>query len=127
MKNKGFTLTELLAVIVILGVISVIATTSLLKTRNEAETKEYEQVVNSIKDLGPDVYLEIGQTSRKISLSTLVKMGFLKTDKVLGKTCSEAYLIIHDSSYSDMFDVYLRCPDYQIGDNNLKNYQEYVK
>lgn len=125
MKNKGFTLTELLAVIVILGVISVIATTSLLKTRKEAETKEYEQVVNSIKDLGPDVYLEIKETRKIISLTKLKDMGYLKTDLVLGSKCNSAYLIIHDTTKSDMFDVYLECPNYKTNNTIPEDYGKY--
>lgn len=56
MKKNGFTLVELLAVIVILGIIMTIASASLTKTKKEANIREAEQIEKSIKDLGMEIY-----------------------------------------------------------------------
>ena len=48
MNKKGFTLTELLAVIVILGLITIIATTSIMGALNNAKEKMLEDKKNNI-------------------------------------------------------------------------------
>lgn len=56
MKKNGFTLVELLAVIVILGIIMTIASSSLITTKKEANMREAEKIKGSIKDIGMEVY-----------------------------------------------------------------------
>lgn len=56
MKKNGFTLVELLAVIVILGIIMTIASSSLITTKKEANIREAKQIEKSIKDLGMEIY-----------------------------------------------------------------------
>ena len=55
-NNTGFTLVELLAVIVILAIIMTIAGTNLLGTKKEANKKEAEKMEKMIEDLGPGIY-----------------------------------------------------------------------
>ena len=56
-KNiKGFTLVELLAVIVILGLIMTIAGTSLISTRKEANKEEAKNIENTITKVGEELY-----------------------------------------------------------------------
>ena len=47
MKNKGFTLVELLGVIILLGVIAVIITPNILKLENKSEKELFEDSVNA--------------------------------------------------------------------------------
>lgn len=56
MKKNGFTLVELLAVIVVLGIIMVIVGRSLTSTKREANIKEAEKIKSSIKEIGLEVY-----------------------------------------------------------------------
>lgn len=48
MKRKGFTLVELLAVIVILGIIGVIVFPTITKTMRNSKQKAYEEQINEI-------------------------------------------------------------------------------
>ena len=110
-KNiKGFTLVELLAVIVILGLIMTIAGTSLIGTRKKANQSEVESIYNTIKKIGPDVYLS-NNDDGCYSATWLKANGYLKSEvsnpAKPEETC-EAYLII-DKSKEDMFEAYVKC------------------
>ena len=56
MKNNGFTLVELLAVIVVLGVIMAIAGTAVLGQRRKTNIEEAKKIEQTIADLGPGIY-----------------------------------------------------------------------
>lgn len=112
-KNiKGFTLVELLAVIVILGLIMTIAGTSLIGTRKKANQSEVDSIYNTIKEIGPDVYLKKGETNKCYTAAWLKKEGYLKSEisnpSKPGETC-ETYLKIGTPSDTDMFDAYVDC------------------
>lgn len=53
---KGFTLVELLAVVVILGIIMTIAGTSLIGTRKKANKEEAKNIENTITKVGEELY-----------------------------------------------------------------------
>lgn len=114
-KNiKGFTLVELLAVIVILAIIMTIAGANLIGTRKKANQDEVESIYNTIKQLGPDVYLNSNnnETNMCYKASWLKTEGYLKSEvsnpAKPGGTC-KAYLIIDKSKKNDMFDAYVEC------------------
>ena len=56
MRKKGFTLVELLAVIVVLGIIMTIAGTAVLGQRKKANIEEAKKLEDTIKNLGAGIY-----------------------------------------------------------------------
>ena len=55
-NNKGFTLVELLAVVVVLGIISSIVTLSVIRIKNKAAEDACKKIEKQITDLGPQIY-----------------------------------------------------------------------
>ena len=94
MKNKkGFTLIEILCVIVIIGILSVIATISIVNLSSKSKDNLYcvkiELIENIAESYGIKYELELnnsnelynGYKSLKIKVSTLVEAGKLEPDK----------------------------------------------
>lgn len=94
MKNKkGFTLIEILCVIVIIGILSVIATISIVnlssKSKNNLYCAKIELIENIAESYGIKYELELnnsnelynGYKSLKIKVNTLVMAGKLEPDK----------------------------------------------
>ena len=82
--KKGFTLVELIGVIVILGVIAAFSVPALTKTMKNSADKEYEEFVKNIT-LAAENYFH-NETDGKIDsrvfikISTLVNSGYLKKE-----------------------------------------------
>ena len=106
-NKKGFTLVELLAVIVILGVIISIVTMSVLGTKNKANIEEAKKIEEQIKLLGSEVYLDKRET-KIYQLDDLKEYG-LKTPikNPSGKGICTGYLEI--TTDAD-FKAYINCP-----------------
>lgn len=94
MKNKkGFTLVELLSVIVILALISVMATTGIITLSNKSKENMYcaklEMISSVARDYAVKYEYELnhsselfnGYKSLKIKVSDLINNGKLETDK----------------------------------------------
>lgn len=115
--KKGFTLIELLAVIVVLGVIMTIAGTAALKIKNDANVEEAKKLEDTIKNLGPDVYLATKNTG-KYDFSTLTDYG-LKSSTIKnpnGNGNCSGYLEISEELE---FSGHICCPDlYMTGSEN---------
>lgn len=125
-KEKGFTLVELLAVIVVLGVIMAIAGTAVLNQRKKANIEEAKKIEQSITDLGPGIYSyesSVGSGSFmqdfnkeqrfKISQNTLISAGYLdgQIKNPSGNGNCDAYLVIDPLSEDEMFKGYVDCPN----------------
>ena len=106
-NKKGFTLVELLAVIVILGIILTIAGTNVVKSIRVANEQEVKTIAKTLKDLGPDVYRGEKLSGEKcyVNASKLKNKEYLKAEPKLGKmNCSDAYLIIYDNKADQNYD-----------------------
>ena len=91
MKNKnGFTLTELIGVIVLLGIIALISVPILNKTIKNSKEKAYnaqvKEIVSAAKKWGAQHDSElpkINKNYKAVSLKELIKEGYLEEDKIL--------------------------------------------
>lgn len=91
MKNKkGFTLTELIGVIVLLGIIALISVPILNKVIQNSKQKAYDaqvkEIISSAKKWGTEHDSElpkINKNYKAITLKELVKDGYLEDDKLL--------------------------------------------
>ena len=129
MKRNGFTLVELLAVIVILGLLMTIVGRSLSRPKKEAHIKEVQKMEETIKSLGPDVYIDnrdkFSATNEKYKVPLTLLKGYLKNIRCEeneegveacslikpsnnNETC-EAYLLIDTENSDDMFGAYVDC------------------
>jgi len=88
MKNKGFTLVELMGVIILLGVISVIIVPVVKDVIKEAKQKGYENQVNTIVEsaknwAASNIDLLPETDSILVKIETLKKEGFLENKKLI--------------------------------------------
>lgn len=135
-KNKsGFTLVELLAVIVVLGIIMAVAGTAALKIKKNANKEEAKKLERTIEELGASIYTfekAAGGESQfnskfsngqpfKINVKTLADAGYLKNvvregssawlkSPSGGEPCT-AYLLVDPtlSLGGKMFESYIFC------------------
>ena len=93
MKNNGFTLVELLGVIIILGVIALISITSISNTMKESKESLYNQQIDNIivgaKTWASSHVFELPENdgeSITLTLEQLKKDGFVEDDITNPKT-----------------------------------------
>ena len=112
MKKKGFTLVELLAVIVILGLVMTITSSLVINQKKKANQKEVESLYSTIKNLGADVYLSEKEDNSCYSDKWLKENGYLKSEiknpSNSNSSCT-AYLIINKKNENNMFEAYVEC------------------
>lgn len=120
LDNKGFTLVELIAVIVLLALIMGIGSVSITAVLNNSKKKDYELLVGNIKDASENFYIECkynggisecSQLSSGISLGTLVKYGFLTGNEKDGNT----YTLINPIDKKNIFNCTIKI-EYNNGD-----------
>lgn len=120
MNKKGFTLVELLAVVVIVGVISVIAITSVSKYLSSSRKEKFSQSKKNVA-MATELYIQANRDfapkavgeSTIIPLSTLKNKNYIKEDLTneAGEDCMEKSFVrvyklsIEEYSYS----TYLYC------------------
>ncbi len=132
MKKNGFTLVELLAVIVVLGVIMTIAGTAVMGQRKKANIEEAKNMEKTLADIGPDVYLKNNgkpnfKDTIKISAKDLKEKGYLSKliENPAGGGECEAWLVIDTDSNTEMFKGYIKCPNlYATGQTDENYYYE---
>ncbi len=84
MKNKGFTLTEILAVIVILGILVAIATPVYFSISNNTKKNELQTKINYIKTKALKYAEEESlESSTTIIAATLIANGYISADKYI--------------------------------------------
>lgn len=118
MKNKGFTLVELLAVVVVLAIIMIIAVPNVMKTLNASKTGLSNFEKKNIEDAAERLITEVINceiSNNTISVLqqydiTIVKGNTCKVNqkKVIGKTINNITVkSLRDNKYID--DVKSRC------------------
>ena len=105
MKNKGFTLVELIGVVVIIGLIAVFSVPALTKTIKESAEKEYNEYAKNI-ELAAENYFHsetdgIINVKEFIQVGTLLENGYLKNQvnpKTNQETSNDATIIVSKNS-----------------------------
>lgn len=108
MKNKGFSLIELLTTIVLIGVLAGICTPIIITAINDSKEKSYERQKEMIEKAAERYVSEnaLEFSGDKLTISFLKTKGYLKDDKIKNpKNPSEemngcVYVIINDKKSS---------------------------
>lgn len=89
MKKKGFTLVELLAVIILLGLLTFVVMPSVIGSIKEAKEKSYQQQLSNLKESAiryvsdhTDIIDEIEKNGKyNISVNDLITNGYVRKTK----------------------------------------------
>ena len=84
--KKGFTLVELIAVIVILGLIGTVVYPSIISIINNSKEKAYESqkrvIVKAAKEWGVKNSSKLPDDSCRITVARLIKEGYIENDEI---------------------------------------------
>ena len=139
MKNKGFTLVELLGVIVVLAIVGGIATLAITNYIGNSKEKVYRNYVATLKTTVEDYLIDdfakngnllpnVGG-SRTFTLNDLIHAKVIEELKdPNGGTCNQTTTIVTvkrdvetDINFSLTYDVYLDCPKATLTCTNYTN------
>ncbi len=117
-NNKGFSLVELLAVIVVLGILITVATFTYQSILNNSKNKVYKEYEITMKDAAMMFVIKNGvPSSSKITMSDLINNQYLDkfVDPEDAKDCPDSYVtVIANSNYSDIsYNACLICNSYK--------------
>ena len=105
MKNKAFTLIELLAVIIILGILATIAVPTIVGIINNSKEDTLESQIETVTDAaerwGTDNWRKLPETSCDIDIEFLKTEGYLESSKdvidpTTGKTMTGCVRVTYD-------------------------------
>ena len=97
MKKNGFTLIELITVIVVIGIIAMISFQAVTSKINKSKERAYNVQVSNIKDAAKKYMLEnevddpYHLNTMCISLSTLQKKGYLENGEIKNPKTNKNY------------------------------------
>ena len=104
--KRGFTLVELLAVLILLGVVSLIAIPSIGKILNRSREKARESTKNNIRELPDD------GSHKCLSVSEIEESGYISNDDIVDPTTEEkltGYVKIYfDNTYNQYTYEYVK-------------------
>ncbi len=111
MKNKkGFTLVELLAVIVILSIIVTIAVPGVMSVSDKLKVNMYckkiGQIENQAKLYGEDIIDSLTESGISIAVKDLVDKGYIKRDQDSAPYVVDPRDVKTDSLYNMSFKLY---------------------
>lgn len=125
MNNKGFSLIEMLATVVILGVLGTIAVVGTTKYINQSRKKAYVVMSQSIYEAAMNCQTKGNCTTGKYGSDELMKKGYideLKNPISKNNQCF-GYVNINESDPSKeykkySYDVTLKCPGLKLKENH---------
>lgn len=110
MKNKGFTLTELLMVLIVIGIVSALVIPNISKTLEQQKVKLYNKQVNQIIEITKSWSaknldkLPSDESTIYVSLDTLINEKYLEQDEIIDprdeEPMSGCVSIIYDLDYN---------------------------
>lgn len=112
MNNKGFTLVELLATLVVLSIVMSIGTFSIIAIVNSSKNKNYELLISNIKSAAEVYYQECKYSNESVSwcdktgnynitLGDLVRYGYLKGNQ---KNSDDTFTIVNPKNNESIAD-----------------------
>ncbi len=115
--KKGFTLVELLAVIVVLSIILVISAPIVTNLITSSKQKAYDEQVNlivsSAKNYSVKYSVEINTDPYYVSVDTLINKGFIDQDELINPKTKQkmdgCVKISYNSSFNDYDYIYGEC------------------
>lgn len=117
MSRRGFTLVELLAVILIIGALAILIIPNVSRYINKGYDEYYNALENQLKLAAKDYVIEHPNDEiTKLSAITLLQENYLSNEitNQSGKTCNKSYVLIENNNYN----VCLICDGKLLSNNN---------
>lgn len=128
MKNKGFTLTELLMVLIVIGIVSALVIPNISKTLEQQKVKLYNKQVNQIIEITKSWSaknldkLPSDESTIYVSLDTLINEKYLEQDEIIDprdeEPMSGCVSIIYDLDYNQYNYSFIGKDDINYGECN---------
>ena len=109
MKKKGFTVVELLAIIVVLGVIVVVVVPQIGGTVDSKKEGEYNKLIEMI-ETSAKVYHSYNPSANKINIQTLIDQEYLTNDIINPVTGEKITGCVNVTKDSDGINVFTYSP-----------------
>ena len=131
--KKGFTLVELLAVMILLGIISLIAIPSIGKVLERSREKAYEatekELIKAAKKYAAEHASELpvkewNSNEKCLRINDIIKNGYINEDEVIDPRTEETMIgfikITYDASYKQyIYEYTTECTALDLSDENL--------